>query len=109
MIIRSLLLILLLFCAGARNPFEPMEKPVVRPAWNDPSVLKYYSFQELVLQAIIWRTEKNLALFRTPEGKTVIAKLETPVGKKGGKIVRIDDNMVVVKGSFGESFTFRIR
>lgn len=103
--LRMTLAVLLFFCLGARNPFEPLESKVPRIFLDD---LKHYSFQELTLQATLWDTEKKLALFRMPHGKTSVAKVGAAIGKKGGKITEIGDNIVIVKGSFGE-FTFRIK
>ncbi|MBI3018649.1 MAG: pilus assembly protein PilP [Deltaproteobacteria bacterium] len=67
-----------------------------------------FNTEQLHLKAIVWNTEKKMALSETDEGKTFIAKPGTKVGKKGGKVSRIDDNMVVISGSEGE-VTFKLK
>ncbi len=99
-------LFLLVLCLGARNPFEPLTPPTHRITESiSPEQL---NTEQVHLKAIIWNTEKKLALFETDEGKTFIAKPGTKVGKKGGKVSRIDDNMVVISGPEGDT-TFKLK
>lgn len=95
------LLFLLVLCLGARNPFEPLGVPGGRV--SESLSPEHLNTEQLQLKAIIWNTEKKLALFETDEGKTFIAKLGTKVGKKGGKISRIDDTIVVVSSPEGDA------
>ena len=101
-------LFLILFFAtlglGARNPFEP---PHLTVPVEKPKNLASYDLHTLKLQAILWNTDQNMALFETPEGETFFAAIGTKIGKKGGKVTKIDDNIVIVAGRFGK-ITFSI-
>ena len=99
-------LFLLVLCLGARNPFEPLITPGGRV--SESISPEQINTEQLHLKAIIWNTEKKLALFETDEGKTFVAKPGTKIGKKGGKVSRIDDNMVVISGPDGEA-TFKLK
>lgn len=89
---------------GAKNPFTPLPipKPPARESLTD------YSFEELELKAVIWGTENSVALFQAIDGKGFTAKIGTAVGKKGGKVTKIDDKVVIIQGGFGKK-GFKIR
>lgn len=98
------LLFLATVCEGARNPFTPLPipKPQVRESLTD------YLLDELELKAVIWGTSTNVALFQAIDGKSFTARIGTAVGKKGGKVTRIDDKVVIIQGDFGKK-SFKIR
>ncbi len=103
---KYLLILISLWLIAARNPFEPIVTPWDKPL--DAKSLKQYSFSDLTLQAIVWDTDKKLCLFKTTDGKTFIASPGTAIGKNGGKVSQIGDNIVVIKGPLGE-VTFKIK
>ncbi|MBI4040596.1 MAG: pilus assembly protein PilP [Deltaproteobacteria bacterium] len=94
-----LLVIIPFHLQAERNPFAPLVEPMKpRPVKS----LEDVSLQTITLKAILWGTDRNMAVFETPEGKTFTATVGTRVGKKDGKVTRIDDNIVVIAGSFGK-------
>ncbi len=97
---------LLVLCLGAKNPFEPLITSEGR--LTESISPEHINPEQIHLKAVIWNTEKKMALFETDDGKTFIAKMGTKVGKKGGKVSRIDDNMVVISGPEGDA-TFKIK
>ena len=99
-------LFLAVLCLGARNPFEPLITSGGRV--SESISPEQINTEQLRLKALVWNTEKKLALFETDEGKTFVAKLGTKVGKKGGKVSRIDDNIVVIRGPEGD-VTFKLK
>ncbi len=91
---------------GARYPFEP-----IFPSLKEPKALlspQDYEVGELTLRAVVWDTEKPVALFETENGMTFNVKIGTKIGKKGGKVTHIGDKMVIVEGPFGKK-TFRLK
>ena len=103
-----LFLFLLTLCLGARNPFEPLVTSGDRV--SESISPEKVNMEQLHLKAIIWNTEKKLALFEIENGKTFIAKLGTKIGKKGGKVSRIDDNIVMISGAQDKAVvTFKLK
>ena len=101
-----LFLILGLFLAGARNPFEPIYLP--KEGLERAASIEDYELRQLKLKAVLWGGEKSAALFEAQDGKTFIVRVGAKVGKKGGKVITIGDKMVVVEGAFGKE-TFKIK
>ena len=87
--------------AGKRDPFRSFlwEKPdaldqVVR------GPLEQYDVSQLSLVAVIWRTGNARALIQDPSGESFIIAEGTHIGKNSGRVIRIDDNLVVVKETY---------
>lgn len=102
-----LFILLALFCMGARNPFEPpFFPPTASPAAE--ALPYHYRLSQLTLKAVLWGTQKAVALFETDDGKNFMVKVGSKIGKSGGKVTKIGDKMVTVTGPFGRKI-FRIR
>jgi type IV pilus assembly protein PilP len=87
--------------AGKRDPFRSFlwEKPdalddVVR------GPLEQYDVSQLSLVAVIWRTGNARALIQDPSRESFIIAEGTPIGKNSGRVIRIGDNLVVVKETY---------
>jgi Tfp pilus assembly protein PilP len=52
------------------------------------------------VMGIIWGLEEPRALVRDPTGKGYFVRAGTPIGKNKGRILRIEDNKVVVKETY---------
>lgn len=103
---RLILILALAFTGiGARNPFEPPPFPSARKIVRDSLV--DYTLSQLKVTGVIWNTQTPVALFEAFDRKTYTATIGTDVGKKGGKVVKIDDKIVIVQGKFGIK-TFKI-
>jgi Tfp pilus assembly protein PilP len=52
------------------------------------------------LLAVVWSTGTARALVLDPSGKSYIVGTGTRMGKNDGRVVEIDDNLVVVKETY---------
>jgi len=87
--------------AGKRDPFrsflwdpvDGIDQPVLGP-------LEQYDVSQLALVAVIWMTGNARALIQDPSGQSFIIAEGTSIGKNSGRVIRIDDNLVVVKETY---------
>ena len=85
---------------GKPDPFrsfvklqEDLEEGITTP-------LERFDLSQLEVTAIIWSTDRPRALIRDPAGKGYIVSAGTPIGKNKGRIVSIQENMVLVKETY---------
>ena len=90
---------------AARDPFIPTLE--TRQPLREISP-EQVELGEITLKAVIWGTEHPRALFETEAHKTFIVKVGSVIGKKGGKVTKIGDKLVIVEGPFGKK-TFTIK
>ncbi|MFI5314937.1 MAG: pilus assembly protein PilP [Myxococcota bacterium] len=64
------------------------------------SPLERFDLSQLIVMGIIWGVDEPRALVRDPTGKGYIVRAGTPIGKNKGRILRIQDNKVVVKETY---------
>lgn len=64
------------------------------------SPLERFDLSQLIVMGIIWGVDEPRALVKDPTGKGYIVKAGTPIGKNKGRILRIEDNKVVVKETY---------
>jgi Tfp pilus assembly protein PilP len=86
---------------GKRDPFRSFLW--VRPDDVPEEVrgpLEQYDVSQLSLVAVIWNSGNARALVQDPSGQSFIIAKGTPIGKNSGRVVRIDDNLVVVKETY---------
>ena len=62
--------------------------------------LERFDLSQLEVTAIIWSTDRPRALVRDPAGKGYIVSAGMPIGKNKGRIVSIEDNIVLVKETY---------
>jgi type IV pilus assembly protein PilP len=83
---------------------DPFRSYVRRQVTFDPesgsSPLERFDLTQLSVMGIIWGLEEPRALVRDPTGKGYIVRAGTPIGKNKGRILRIEDNKVVVKETY---------
>jgi type IV pilus assembly protein PilP len=83
---------------------DPFRSYVRREVTFDPdaasSPLERFDLTQLSLMGIIWGVDEPRALVRDPTGKGYIVRAGTPIGKNKGRILRIEDNKVVVKETY---------
>ena len=95
---------------GLRDPFEPFikledKKSPAPKAFVPKTPLQRFPTEELKLAAIIWgEGVKPRALIEDPQGKGYVVSVGTFVGDRGGKIVRIQPDQVVVEERFTDLF-----
>jgi len=83
---------------------DPFRSYVRRQVTFDPegnaSPLERFDLTQLSVMGIIWGLDEPRALVRDPTGKGYIVRAGTPIGKNKGRILRIEDNKVVVKETY---------
>lgn len=88
---------------GMRDPFrsfEMEEKGRLALELMDQSPLERYDVSQLSLLAIVWNTGDARALIQDPGGKSYIVGTGTRLGKNEGRVIDIDDNLLVVKETY---------
>lgn len=86
---------------GKPDPFKSFLKQVqlVKDA-AALSPLERFDLSQLTITGIIWSTKRPRALVEDPTGKGYIVGVGAGIGKNQGRIVRIEDNRVVVKETY---------
>jgi type IV pilus assembly protein PilP len=83
---------------------DPFRSYVRRQVTFNPedsaSPLERFDINQLSVMGIIWGVDEPRALVRDPTGKGYIVRAGTPIGKNKGRILRIEDNRVVVKETY---------
>jgi len=64
--------------------------------------LETLEISQLTLSAIVITGEENWALVRDSKGDGHTIKVGTPIGRKGGKVIKIMDKEVVVRESYSD-------
>ncbi len=67
---------------------------------DNASPLERFDISQLSVMGIIWGVDEPRALVRDPTGKGYIVRAGTPIGKNKGRILRIEDNRVIVKETY---------
>ncbi len=86
---------------GRRDPFRSF-------LWERPEdmgefvrgPLEQYDVSQLALVAVIWETGNARALIQDPSGQSFIIAEGALIGKNSGRVIRIGDNLVVVKETY---------
>jgi Tfp pilus assembly protein PilP len=88
---------------GLRDPFRSFE-------WEERSrlaldiaergPLEQYDVSQLSLLAVVWNTGMARALVQDPAGNSYIVGEGTRIGKNDGRVIGIDDNLIVVKETY---------
>ncbi len=83
---------------------DPFRSYARRQVTFDPegssSPLERFDLTQLSVMGIVWNLDEPRALVRDPTGKGYIVRAGTPIGKNKGRILRIEDNKVVVKETY---------
>jgi type IV pilus assembly protein PilP len=83
------------------DPFKSyIRREVTLEGEGQSSPLERFDLSQLTVMGIIWEVDEPRALVRDPTGKGYIVRAGTPIGKNKGRIVRIEDNKVVVKETY---------
>ena len=90
---------------GKPDPFKSFVK---RNAIADPSAiqspLERFDLSQLLVTGVIWAASQPRALVQDPTGKGYVVAAGAAIGKNKGRVVRIDDNKVVVKETYVDAF-----
>lgn len=87
--------------AGKRDPFRSF---ILEQSKNhdirDRGPLEQFELAQLALQAVVWDTPRPRALVTDPSGRGYIVAEGTPIGKNEGVVMKIADNLVVVRETY---------
>jgi len=83
------------------DPFKSyIKRQITLDNEGESSPLERFDLSQLVVMGIIWGVDEPRALIKDPTGKGYIVRTGTPIGKNKGRILRIEDNKVVVKETY---------
>jgi type IV pilus assembly protein PilP len=88
---------------GKPDPFRSYVKVFLSRQKNRESPatpLERFDLSQLRVTAVIWGSERPRALVNDPSGKGYIISVGAPIGKNQGRVIRIDDNLVLVKETY---------
>ena len=86
---------------GKPDPFESFVRVKLSADSDDiSSPLERFDLSQLIVTGIIWATRSARALIEDPSGKGYIVGVGTAIGKNRGKVIKIEDNRVLVKETY---------
>jgi len=93
---------------GKRDPFRSFVlEEAGRRNKGERGPLEQFELGQIALQAVVWGTDKPRALVMDPQGRGYIVKEGTPIGKSSGTIIKIGDNLLVVREVYVDTLGLR--
>ena len=62
--------------------------------------LEQFDLSQLDVVGIVWHADRRRALIEDPSGRGYVVQEGTAVGKNDGHVMRIDDNLVMVRETY---------
>ena len=85
---------------GKRDPFRSFRfKQPERPE-APAGPLADFDLAQLVVLGVVWNTKNPRALVSDPEGRSFVLRRGSPIGKNNGRVIRIDDDLILVQEKF---------
>lgn len=91
---------------GRRDPFRSFQWEQIRLEMTNADTrgpLEHFDLAQLSLVGVVWEAENVRAMVQDPSGMSYIVAEGTRIGKNDGRVIRIDDNLVVVKETYVDS------
>lgn len=88
---------------GKRDPFRSFEWDQLElelSADGTRGPLEQFDVNQLSVVGVVWKSENAKALVQDPSGMTYILGEGAKIGKNQGRVMRIADNLVVVKETY---------
>lgn len=87
---------------GVRDPFRSFEweQMGLDAVGDDVSPLEQFDVSQLSLVGVVWHAANARALVQDPSGMSYIVAEGARIGKNDGRVLRIDDNLMVVKETY---------
>ena len=88
---------------GKRDPFRSFEWEQIKleqHAEGTRGPLEQFDVNQLSVVAVVWRSKNAQALVEDPSGMTYVVGTGAKIGKNQGRVMRIADNLVVVKETY---------
>ena len=89
--------------SGMRDPFRSFEweeRSRLALDISERGPLEQYDVNQLSLLAVVWNTGSARALVQDPAGNSYIVGEGTRIGKNEGRVINIDDNLIIVKETY---------
>ncbi len=89
--------------AGRRDPFRSFEWEQLKlDAINagESTPLERFDVSQLSLLGVVWDVNSARALIQDPSGMSYVIGTGPRLGKNDGRVIRIDDNLVIVKETY---------
>jgi len=98
---------------GKRDPFRSFILDRLKELDSaSKGPLEQFDLSQLSVNGIVWETERQRALILDPAGQGYVIQEGDPIGKNDGRVIAIDDNVVVVREAYvdfhGETTTKEI-
>ena len=87
---------------GKRDPFRSFEweRPDRREDDELRGPLERFDVSQLSVVAVVWKTGNARALVKDPSGQSYIVGEGAKIGKNEGRVIAINDSLVVVKETY---------
>jgi Tfp pilus assembly protein PilP len=87
---------------GMRDPFRSFEweQMGLDATGDDVGPLEQFDVSQLSLVGVVWHAANARALVQDPSGMSYIVAEGARIGKNDGRVMRIDDNLMVVKETY---------
>jgi type IV pilus assembly protein PilP len=85
---------------GKRDPFRSFQFADDGPKTKEFGPLGDFELAQLELSAVIWDANNPRALVLDPGGRAYIVREGSQIGKNGGQVIHIGDNLVLVKETY---------
>ena len=86
---------------GKRDPFRSFvldRLKELEQATKGP--LEQFDLNQLTVLGVVWETERRRALVADPSGQAYVVSEGDPIGTNEGMVVRIDDNLMLVRETY---------
>lgn len=62
--------------------------------------LEQFDLNQLALHGVVWQSNRHRALVADPSGQVYIVREGDPIGTNSGSVIRIDDNLMLVRETY---------
>jgi hypothetical protein len=86
---------------GKRDPFRSFVLDRLKElASQTKGPLEQFDVGQLTLHGVVWKTNRPRALVADPSGQVYVVREGDPIGTNEGSVVRIDDNLMLVRETY---------
>jgi type IV pilus assembly protein PilP len=86
---------------GKRDPFRSFVLDRLKElAAATKGPLEQFDLNQLNVLGVVWETNQRRALVADPSGQAYIVREGDPIGTNDGRVIRIDDNLMLVRETY---------
>ena len=86
---------------GRRDPFRSFVLDRLKElAEHTKGPLEQFDVGQLTLHGVVWETDRPRALVADPSGQVYVVREGDPIGTNQGAVMRIDDNLMLVRETY---------